>query len=193
MTACRVTSGVSCASCNEIRTKAGVYHEVYLVNIDDLDTTVGFQGFSFTQEEDGATVVSAINLEAYSSAYKFCMKKASGGNTNELQLTDNGFKFWNTSFTGVFIPNDRTARATYDELVGGNFAIVARDFSSRFWVIGYADGVELTAATQATGVAPGDPAGFNFTFSGPVDQLPPQIDLGGFAATFNYLESLLEV
>lgn len=192
MTACKITAGLDCASCNEVRTKAGLFNEIYLINVDDIDTEQGnFQGFGFTVGTTGNITITSINLFAYATAYKFCMKKNSGGLTNELQVTEGGYKFWNQTFTGVFIPNDNDSRGVYDQLVGGNFVIVGRDFSSRFWVMGYADGIELTAGTVSSGVAPGDAAGFSFTFSGAVDQLPPQMNLGSYSSTYAYLEGLL--
>lgn len=191
-TSCKITAGLDCASCNEVRTKAGLFNEIYLINTDDIDTSLGtFQGFTFTVGPVENITITAVNLFAYATAYKFCMKKNSGGLTNELQMTEGGYKFWNQTFTGVFIPNDVNSRGVYDQLIGGNFIIVARDFSSRFWVIGYSDGIEMTAGTVASGVAPGDTAGFSFTFSGSVDQLPPQLNLGSYALTYNYLESLI--
>lgn len=191
MADCKLSQGLGCPSCADIRTKAGLFKEFYVINVDDLDTTVGFQGF--TLENDGLDFfVEAISLNAYTYAYKFCAKEQSMRVLHEELNTEGGYKSWTETFTGRFIPTDKTSRRIYDEMLGGTFIVIVRDFNSRFWVLGFADGLTMTAASLDSGAAFGDVAGMTFTFTAGVDQLPYQIDLGGYALTFAYLESLLE-
>jgi hypothetical protein len=190
MAACKITAGLDCASCNDIRGKSGLFNEIYVINYDDVDSTLGINGIYYTGV--APFYVTGIAISAYANAYKFCTKKQSGAITHELVVTDGGYKYYTQTLTGSFIQSDAQSRLDIDGLIGGNFYIVARDFNNRFWLLGQGDGVELTAATQTTGTAPGDAAGYTFTFTGNVDGLAPQLlKNGNYEDTLNYLESLL--
>lgn len=192
MADCKVSLGLACPNCNDIRTKAGLFKEFYLINVADLDTTTGFQGFSLTEGDSDAFYVSAINMTAYTYAYKFCAKDQSLRVLHEILNTEGGYKSWTETFTGRFLPTDYVSRSIYDTLVGGTFIVVVRDFNSRFWILGFADGLEMTAGQLDSGAAFGDVSGMTFTLSAGVDQLPYQLLIGsGYADTYSYLEGLL--
>lgn len=187
--ACKISSGLDCPSCNEIRGKAGLFNELYLINWDDIDHTLGVNGITYS----GSTPFPAlaINMQAYAYAYKFCAKKGAIKLTHTLVKTEGGYAYYDQVLTGSFIQNDASARIALDALIGGQFLIVARDFNSLYWLIGISDGTELTAAVHDTGAAPGDVSGYSFTFTSAVDGLAPQLFVNSNSDTFNYLESLL--
>ena len=191
MTACKISSGLDCPSCADIRTKSGLINEFYVINMDDMDQATGFKGVTIAFDGD-TPYISNLTLNAYTTAYKFCMKKNGGQLVNTLAVSESGYKSWTPTFTGRFLQSDADSRKVLDDLIAGNYLIVVQDFNSRFWVIDYNEGLEVTAAELTTGTAPGDVSGFSFTFSGSVDNLPHQLVVGsGYADTYAFLEGLL--
>ena len=59
------------------------------------------------------------------------------------------------------------------------------DNNDNYWVVGYEDGAEVTAASTMTGVAKGDMNGYTITLTSDSKNKAYRIEDGVFASDFN--------
>jgi hypothetical protein len=72
------------------------------------------------------------------------------------------------------------------ELIAQNrLFVVVLDNNDNYWVVGYEDGAEVTAASTMTGTAKGDMNGYTITFTADSKHKAYRIEDGVFADEFN--------
>jgi len=62
--------------------------------------------------------------------------------------------------------------------------VIVLDTNDNYWVVGYEDGAEVTAASTMTGTAKGDMNGYTITFTSDSKNKAYRIEDGVFASDF---------
>ena len=101
------------------------------------------------------------------SVYEFLLPKHTGSFTEEAAISvENGTVYYTQTVVAMF--HGMTAERAFElqNIAKGRNVLWVLDNNDNLWMLGYKDGVQITAFTSATGAAKGDMSGFTVTFTG---------------------------
>lgn len=128
----------------------------YIGNFD-LEQTYVLNG-------DGDITSATGSLVSY---YKFEQEIETGAFTQEGAFsTENGTVFYTQNLSLTFQKNDTDLRNTLIVLGQANLSVIVKDQRGELWLMGYQNGVRITAGSMNTGKAYGDLNGVTITLTG---------------------------
>ena len=120
------------------------------------------------------------------SLFEFILPKSTGSFTEEVASSvDNGTIFYTQTVTASFHKLSYQRRKQLELIAQNRLFVVVLDNNDNYWVVGYEDGAEVTAASTMTGVAKGDMNGYTITFTADSKNKAYRIEDGVFASDFN--------
>jgi hypothetical protein len=101
------------------------------------------------------------------SVYEFALPKHTGSFTEEAAISvENGTVFYTQTVVAMFHGMTAERALQLQNIAKGRNVLWVLDNNDNLWMLGYKDGVQITAFTTATGTAKGDMSGFTVTFTG---------------------------
>ena len=148
--ACELTSGFLL----DCKDSIGGIKAIYLQQHDDFLTGVAFNG-----DEEVDTLPTA-------SIYKYTCPKHTGNFTEEVASSvENGTIFYTQTVAATFFKLSAPRRKQLELVAKNRLVVFVQDNNDNIWMVGKADGAEVTAMTTATGTAKGDLNGYTITFT----------------------------
>jgi hypothetical protein len=149
--ACELTAGFML----ECKSTIGGIKAIYLQQHADFlsDVTIDAN----TEEVSALPVVDV---------YKYICPKHTGSFTEEVASSvENGTIFYTQTVTATFFALTAARRKQLELVAKNRLVVFVQDNNDNIWMVGKADGAEVTAMTTATGVAKGDLNGYTITFT----------------------------
>lgn len=132
---------------------------------------------AITQEVNGANSGAKV--------FEFVLPKSTGSFTEEVSSSvENGTIFYTQTITASFHKLSYQRRKQLELIAQNRLFVIVLDNNDNYWVVGYEDGAEVTAASTMTGVAKGDMNGYTITFSADSKNKAYRIEDGIFASDF---------
>lgn len=167
--------------------------------IDCRDAIGGIKGvYIYTDTNDVPAVVTATDVTIAASeitntsvtnakAYEVELVKNSGSFTQSLEGSpENGTFFYSHSVEITLHKADHQTQDFIDDLARNRFSILVHDNNDNVFVVGYGQGVELTASSVQTGGAFGDMHGATLTFEAQTQAPAPMLGRTAGPGTSNY-------
>ena len=142
-------------------------------------------GFAGTLTIDGTTEL-VTNCSSEDDLYEFILPKSTGSFTEEVSSSvENGTIFYTQTVTASFYTLTALRRKQLELIAKNRLFIVVLDVNDNYWVVGYEDGAEVTAASTTTGTAKGDMNGYTITFTADSKNKAYRIQDTVFASDFS--------
>lgn len=143
---------------------------IYIINFDDLNEDAATFDTGTPGEEDQLvtwTPASALTM------YKYELKSTANAlNTTINASRDNGTTFFGQELVVNLKRQDVVTHKQVKLLAYGRPRIIARSMTDQFFMLGFAQGCDVSAGTIGTGAALGDFNGYQLTFMAE-EELPP--------------------
>jgi len=140
--------------------------------------------FAGTLTIDGPTEL-ITNCSAEDDLYEFVLPKSTGSFTEEVASSvENGTIFYTQTVTASFHKLSAPRRKQLELIAQNRLFVIVLDNNDNYWVVGYEDGAEVTAASTMTGTAKGDMNGYNITLTSDSKHKAYRIEDGVFATDF---------
>lgn len=143
---------------------------IYIINFDDLNEDNATFDTGTPGEEDQLvtwTPASALSM------YKYELKSTANAlNTTINASRDNGTTFFGQELVVNLKRQDVVTHKQVKLLAYGRPRIIARSMTDQFFMLGFAQGCDVSAGTIGTGAALGDFNGYQLTFMAE-EELPP--------------------
>jgi hypothetical protein len=143
---------------------------IYIINFDDLNEDNATFDTGTPGEEDQLvtwTPASALSM------YKYELKSTANAlNTTINASRDNGTTFFGQELVVNLKRQDVVTHKQVKLLSYGRPRIIARSMTDQFFMLGFAQGCDVSAGTIGTGAALGDFNGYQLTFMAE-EELPP--------------------
>ena len=143
---------------------------IYIINFDDLNEDTATFDTGTPGEEDQLvtwTPASALTM------YKYELKSTANAlNTTINASRDNGTTFFGQELVVNLKRQDVVTHKQVKLLAYGRPRIIARSMTDQFFMLGFAQGCDVSAGTIGTGAALGDFNGYQLTFMAE-EELPP--------------------
>lgn len=111
------------------------------------------------------------------SYYTFAQEMETGSFTQEgAYSVENGTVFFTQNLSLTLQKNDAALRNQLLVLSQGNLSVIVKDQRSEYWLIGFQNGVRVTAGAMNTGKAFGDLNGVTLTLTGKEPEPAYRID-----------------
>jgi hypothetical protein len=140
--------------------------------LDCKDTIGGIKAIYLQQHEDFLTDVTIdpsteeISALPAVDVYKYICPKHTGSFTEEVASSvENGTIFYTQTVTATFFKLNALRRKQLELVAKNRLVVFVQDNNDNIWMVGKADGAEVTAMTTATGTAKGDLNGYTITFT----------------------------
>lgn len=143
---------------------------IYIINYDDLNEDNATFDTGTTDEED-----ELVSWEpaAPLSMYKYELKSTANAlNTTINASRDNGTTFFSQELVVNLKRQDVVTHKQVKLLAYGRPRIIARSMTDQFFMLGFAQGCDVSAGTIGSGAALGDFNGYQLTFTAE-EELPP--------------------
>jgi len=143
---------------------------IYIINFDDLnEDTAAFDTVTPGEEDQLVTWTPASAL----TMYKYELKSTANAlNTTINASRDNGTTFFGQELVVNLKRQDVVTHKQVKLLAYGRPRIIARSMTDQFFMLGFAQGCDVSAGTIGTGAALGDFNGYQLTFMAE-EELPP--------------------
>lgn len=143
---------------------------IYIINFDDLnEDTATFDTATAGEEDQLVTWTPASAL----TMYKYELKSTANAlNTTINASRDNGTTFFGQELVVNLKRQDVVTHKQVKLLAYGRPRIIARSMTDQFFMLGFAQGCDVSAGTIGTGAALGDFNGYQLTFMAE-EELPP--------------------
>ena len=144
-------------------------------DLDCRDSIGGVKSVRLASLEDytamGATGASTGAITGWTTValdfFKYDQLKETSSLTESINgSSQNGTVYFTPEVTIVLSKLDVTKRNEIKVLAQQRLVAIVEGNDSSYWVVGYANGLELNAGTSATGTAFGDLSGYSLTLSG---------------------------
>ena len=143
-------------------------------DLDCRDSIGGVKSVRLASLEDYTAMVattSAGAITGWTTAaldfFKYDQLKETSSLTESINgSSQNGTVYFTPEVTLVLSKLDVTKRNEIKVLAQQRLVAIVEGNDSTYWVVGYANGLELNAGTSATGTAFGDLSGYSLTLSG---------------------------
>jgi hypothetical protein len=117
--------------------------------------------------------------------FEFVLPKSTGSFTEEVASSvENGTIFYTQTVTASFHKLSAPRRKQLELIAQNRLFVIVLDNNDNYWVVGYEDGAEVTAASTMTGTAKGDMNGYTITFTADSKNKAYRIEDGVFASDF---------
>jgi hypothetical protein len=166
--ACDITHG----RIEECKDSVSGLKAIYIINFDELNEDSAVFDTTTDQEDQLDTwvpvdTVSPLNI------YKYELKSTANAlNTTINASRDNGTTFFTQELVVNLKRQDVVTHKQVKLLSYGRPRIVARSMTDQFFLLGFAQGCDVSAGTIGTGAALGDFNGYQLTFTAE-EELPP--------------------
>lgn len=143
---------------------------IYIINFDDLnEDTATFDTATAGEEDQLVTWTPASAL----TMYKYELKSTANAlNTTINASRDNGTTFFGQELVVNLKRQDVVTHKQVKLLAYGRPRIIARSMTDQFFMLGFAQGCDVSAGSIGTGAALGDFNGYQLTFMAE-EELPP--------------------
>jgi hypothetical protein len=183
MADCGILNGVG-INCDDLKKIGGVKKTVFVGNISDLTTAL------YTIDVDG--YVTAINFAVYAGLYAFTGRKASHSFGSEgTKQSPGGNSFWTQTANIKLFPGTPTDDQTIEDLFVAETFAVFEDNNQQFYLLGAFNGLDGTTDTFNTGQEAASDIGNTIVLTGEENKKWLRVNLGTYATTLAYLESLV--
>ena len=164
--ACDITHG----RVEECKDSVSGLKAIYIINFDDLnEDTATFDTGTPGEEDELVTWTPASAL----TMYKYELKSTANAlNTTINASRDNGTTFFAQELVVNLKRQDVVTHKQVKLLSYGRPRIIARSMTDQFFMLGFAQGCDVSAGTIGTGAALGDFNGYQLTFMAE-EELPP--------------------
>ena len=143
---------------------------IYIINFDDLNEDNATFDTGTTDEEDELVTWTP---DAPLTMYKYELKSTANAlNTTINSSRDNGTTFFSQELVVNLKRQDVVTHKQVKLLAYGRPRIIARTYTDQFFMLGFAQGCDVSAGTIGTGAALGDFNGYQLTFTAE-EELPP--------------------
>ena len=157
---------------------------IYIINFDDLNEDIATFDTATAGEEDQLvtwTPASALTM------YKYELKSTANAlNTTINASRDNGTTFFGQELVVNLKRQDVVTHKQVKLLAYGRPRIIARSMTDQFFMLGFAQGCDVSAGTIGTGAALGDFNGYSLTFTAQ-EELPANFLLASSEANLKTL------
>ncbi len=164
--ACDITHG----RVEECKDSVSGFKAIYIINFDELNEDNATFDTGTPGEEDQLvtwTPASALSM------YKYELKSTANAlNTTINASRDNGTTFFTQELVVNLKRQDVVTHKQVKLLSYGRPRIIARSMTDQFFLLGFAQGCDVSAGTIGTGAALGDFNGYQLTFTAE-EELPP--------------------
>ena len=139
----------------------------------------------------GQLTIDGTTQEVSASAstakvFEFILPKSTGSFTEEVASSvENGTIFYTQTVTASFHKLSYQRRKQLELIAKNRLFVIVLDNNDNYWVVGYEDGAEVTAASTMTGTAKGDMNGYTITFTSDSKNKAYRIEDGVFASDFS--------
>lgn len=145
---------------------------IYIINFDDLNEDSAVFDTTTDQEDQLDTWIPVDTATAL-NIYKYELKSTANAlNTTINASRDNGTTFFTQELVVNLKRQDVVTHKQVKLLSYGRPRIVARSMTDQFFLLGFAQGCDVSAGTIGTGAALGDFNGYQLTFTAE-EELPP--------------------
>ena len=183
MADCGILNGVG-IDCTDLKKVGGVKKTLFVGNIGDLTTS------PYTIDGDG--YVTAINFNTYAGLYEFTGRKASHSFGSEgSKQSPGGNSFWTQTANIKLFPSTPTDDDTIEDLFVSETFAIFEDNNQQFFLLGAYNGLDGTTDTFNTGQEAASDIGNTFVLTGEETKKWLRVNLGTYASTLAYLESLV--
>lgn len=149
----------------------GGLKEVYFAAVEDIDTWTGSAG-----------TFSAVTMDASKYFWKYDLVKESSNFAEAVNTNvQNGTVFYGQTLEIILNKLQVNTRNEILLLAKNQLVAIVKDNNDAFWILGFANGLDITGGGSATGTAFGDRNGYTLTFTGNEKELaslftgtPPQ-------------------
>lgn len=151
MANCVLTSGIPLACLSS----TGGVKNVYIGAFSDATT------FTYDASDIIDTVTSSETF------YTFKFRPQTAGFTEEMTKSiEAGTTFWTETLTMIFHKMDAAKRNSILLLASTSMHVIVQTQNNEYWMLGLANGAEVSTATTSAGTAYGDLNGYNLTILG---------------------------
>jgi len=166
--ACDITHG----RVEECKDSVSGLKAIYIINFDELnEDTAVFD--TTTDQEDQLDTWVPVDTVSPLNIYKYELKSTANAlNTTINASRDNGTTFFTQELVVNLKRQDVVTHKQVKLLSYGRPRIVARSMTDQFFLLGFAQGCDVSAGTIGTGAALGDFNGYQLTFTAE-EELPP--------------------
>lgn len=139
--------------------------------LDCRDSVGGIKKLLITELANKATLtttsgaISAFTLATGKQFWSYeQVRETSNFSEVTLASVENGTLAYETTVIAIFNKGETSTRNQIRLLAQNRLMIIAEDRNGKYWLIGEANGAELTASTYSSGTAMGDRNGYELTF-----------------------------
>lgn len=146
---------------------------IFIINFDDLNEDAATFDTGTTDEEDELVSWTPVDTATALNLYKYELKSTANSlNTTINSSRDNGTTFFTQELVVNLKRQDVVTHKQVKLLAYGRPRIVVRTMTDQFFMLGFAQGCDVSAGTIGTGAALGDFNGYQLTFTAE-EELPP--------------------
>lgn len=162
---------------------------IYIINYDDLNEDNADFDTVTADEDDQLEFWTPVDTASALQLYKYELKSTANAlNTTINASRDNGTTFFSQELVVNLKRQDVVTHKQVKLLAYGRPRIIARSMTDQFFMLGFAQGCDVSAGTIGTGASLGDFNGYQLTFTAE-EELPPLFidcaDETGLVAVFN--------
>lgn len=145
---------------------------IYIINYDDLNEDSAVFDTTLDQE-DQLDTWTPVDTSTPLNIYKYELKSTANAlNTTINASRDNGTTFFTQELVVNLKRQDVVTHKQVKLLSYGRPRIIARSMTDQFFLLGFAQGCDVSAGTIGSGAALGDFNGYQLTFTAE-EELPP--------------------
>jgi hypothetical protein len=146
---------------------------IYIINFDDLNEDSAVFDTVNADESDELESWIPVDTATPLNIYKYELKSTANAlNTTINASRDNGTTFFTQELVVNLKRQDVVTHKQVKLLSYGRPRIIARSMTDQFFLLGFAQGCDVSAGTIGTGAALGDFNGYQLTFTAE-EELPP--------------------
>lgn len=187
MSTCLISSGIL-VNCDNLRRVGGTEKRFWLLNLDELDKSIGKDGFTFDSSGFISGFIEAINWEGLVGLLKFeGQRKSHSGGWTEIDAGA-GNIYYKHDVTVKLLNTTPTDDATIKEISEKDVAVIMETNNGEFLIYGAFNGMRLVEVSQNSGQDPGSDVASLLRFEGKELQLPKRIFTGSYQDTLEMLE-----
>jgi hypothetical protein len=145
----------------------------FIINYDDLNEDDAVFDTANPDESDELESWVPVDTASRLQLYKYELKSTGNSLVSNINSSrDNGTTFFSQELVINLKNQDVTTHKQVKLLAYGRPRIVVRTMTDQYFLLGFAQGCDVTAGTVSTGAALGDFSGYQLTFVAE-EELPP--------------------
>jgi hypothetical protein len=146
---------------------------IYIINYDELNEDSAVFDTVTPDESDELESWTPVDTGSRLQLYKYELKSTANAlNTTINASRDNGTTFFSQELVVNLKRQDVVTHKQVKLLAYGRPRIIARSMTDQFFLLGFAQGCDVSAGTIGSGAALGDFNGYQLTFTAE-EELPP--------------------